>query len=779
MGIELAKAWVRVRADASKLRGDLEGVKRQTSRVITSIGTQLRGVLSGIGLFGVGATFAIAGREAAKFEDIMIFVRANARLLGKDGKKAFKELEAAARKMGATTRFTAVQAAEGLNQLVLGGLDAKDAMGALPNVLDLAASTTLDFGQAAKIVVNNMVKYNLVAKDTARIGDFLSSAQSRAQTTAEELAQALDGLGSIAADTGVSFRDSVALMTGMAKAGTQGAQGGVAMAIAIGRLINPPKEAADALEELNVQVSDFTGPGGALDLIGLLKEIATSMPTSKVERGAKAIQLFGQRGRKITGILSLLKRGRFVEDVAEGLEKDLGRAARVAAARMNTFIGVILKTKSALSEFAIAALTPVLKAFEPLLGVIMKMSQATSFMTQKFVDLNKSMGGMIGRMVLATTGVLAFVRVVMLIGPAARLAAAAIRIATLSTGWFALVAVVGTVIAGIFSLIEWLKKTDVFQKALAESARMFGIAWERVKEAFTIIGNAIITGLKSILEWLGITREDIEKLPDTVGGMASRALQFISSFVLNATEFFVAILENWGVVWGAMPGVAKVALSFMFDLVVNFTKIMPQLFGFGLRKAFDLFIWFAEMVAKLMWTLVKTIVKTLAQIPRLIWDAIRGRDISLNIAKGISDALGGFGKGLAGELPDLSSVFVPSKRTKKLIKDELGGVLEKIEESKRRLEAKRIDALPKLEEGRKIAQEAVAERQELRPSKTEKGAVRFGFRAFGKHIQDVLLKGKDDKDAKRNDLLALGLKKQDLLIAAVEKIGPPGAAVFS
>ena len=171
----------------------------------------------------------------------MVKARANARLLGEEGEEQFQKMEKAVRAMGATTRFTAGQVAQAMNQLVLGGLTAQQAIGALPSVLNLAASANMEMGRSAKVIVDNMVKWNMTAEDTGKIADFLSSAQSRAQITAEGLAQAHSSLGSIAAAMGAEFRDVTAILTGMGKSGTEMGTAGTALAIALASFLKPEK----------------------------------------------------------------------------------------------------------------------------------------------------------------------------------------------------------------------------------------------------------------------------------------------------------------------------------------------------------------------------------------------------------------------------------------------------------------------------------------------------------------------------------------------------------
>lgn len=397
MGLELARAYITVRGDSSRLQKDFAAMKgpvvAQTSRIGTAMGRVLSTAMMAGGVAGFAGIFAMATREVVGFERKMIDVRANARLLGEEGEEAFQLLNATARELGATTQFTAKQSAEALDWMVLGGLKAREAVEAVPSVLALASSANLELAESAKIVIDNMRKYGMEASETGKIADFMSSAQSRAQITARDLAQGLQSLGSITTSMNVSFQDTVALLTGMGRAGTEMSRGGTALSMALFRLAAPPKEAEEALRKMNIQVKSFVDKeSGVLNLIGLFKAVALAMPTDPIERGAAAGALFGMRAREILGVLRLLRDTTFVEETQVGLMEDMGRAARVSEAKLETFWGMLKKVRSVLGELAIAGLTPVLKSLQPLLENI----RAGTAMFAKFVTWVYKVGDAIG-----------------------------------------------------------------------------------------------------------------------------------------------------------------------------------------------------------------------------------------------------------------------------------------------------------------------------------------------------------------------------------------------
>jgi TP901 family phage tail tape measure protein len=410
MGLELARAFVTVRGDASRVQRDFRSMQgpmtKQATKLGGVVGRAFSAAMMVVGVAGFSQILRMAGREAVGFEKKMVDVRANARLLGDQGTKAFQQLNRTARMLGATTQFTAVQAAQALDKMVLAGLDAREAMEAVPSVLNLAASANLELAESAKIVVDNMRKYGLEAADTGKIADFLSSAQSRAQITARDLAQGLLSLGAISTSMNASFQDTVALLTGMGRAGTEMSRAGTALAVALGRLARQPKEVENALAELNIEVQDFVGPDGAFQIIPLFKAISTSLDPNPIVRGRQAMELFGARGREILGILNLMRQGTFVEETQVGLMNDLGRAARVSEAKLSTFWGMLKKVRSALGELFIAGLTPVLKSLEPFLErvrgaaiLIAELSESTHNIIRAnwdvvkvFVQITKSIG---------------------------------------------------------------------------------------------------------------------------------------------------------------------------------------------------------------------------------------------------------------------------------------------------------------------------------------------------------------------------------------------------
>ena len=64
-----------------------------------------------------------------------------------------KALSDAAQEMGASTRYSASEAASALNYLALAGYDSEKAIEALPTVLNLAQASGIDLASASDILI--------------------------------------------------------------------------------------------------------------------------------------------------------------------------------------------------------------------------------------------------------------------------------------------------------------------------------------------------------------------------------------------------------------------------------------------------------------------------------------------------------------------------------------------------------------------------------------------------------------------------------------------------
>ena len=169
------------------------------------------------------------------------------------------ELEAAARLYGATTKFSATEAANALKYMALAGWDSQQAIAGLPAVLDLAAASGMDLGRASDIVTDYITAFGLEVEDASRFVDIMSYAMSHSNTTTEMLGEAYKNCAATAKSMGFSVEETTSALMTMANAGVKGGEAGTTLNTLMTRLATNTKGCADELKKYGVEIYDSQG----------------------------------------------------------------------------------------------------------------------------------------------------------------------------------------------------------------------------------------------------------------------------------------------------------------------------------------------------------------------------------------------------------------------------------------------------------------------------------------------------------------------------------------
>lgn len=223
--------------------------------------TAVRGRM--LGLFGTLAGFVAvrsAVRTISTFEETLltlqgVAVKTNLSLA--EQARQFNDLEDAARTAGATTRFSATEAAEGLLFLSRAGFDADQAIEALPSTLNLAVAGVLGLGEAADIASNTVKQFGLTTADTERVVDGLIRTSNNANTDVRQLAEALKLAGPIAKQAGISFEDTAVAVGVLSDAGVQASLAGTSLRGLLLALSAPTSKAEKAFRKLKLSAEEL------------------------------------------------------------------------------------------------------------------------------------------------------------------------------------------------------------------------------------------------------------------------------------------------------------------------------------------------------------------------------------------------------------------------------------------------------------------------------------------------------------------------------------------
>lgn len=170
-----------------------------------------------------------------------------------------EKLSEKAKQMGATTKYTASQAADAFGYMALAGWETEDMLAGIDGVLSLAAASNMDLARASDIVTDYLTAFGLTAQDSSKFVDQMSYAMSKSNTTTELLGEAYKNCAATAASMGYSVEETTAVLMTMANAGVKGGEAGTALNAIMTRLATDTKGCASQLAKFGINVYDTQG----------------------------------------------------------------------------------------------------------------------------------------------------------------------------------------------------------------------------------------------------------------------------------------------------------------------------------------------------------------------------------------------------------------------------------------------------------------------------------------------------------------------------------------
>lgn len=257
-----------------------------------------------------------------------------------------------AREMGATTKFSASEAADAMGYMALAGWDDAQVIAGIPGVLNLAAAANMDLAKASDIVTDTMTPFGMAAERAGEAADVFAYAQANSNTTVEGLGEAMKYAAPTADAFGMTLQDTAAAMGVLANAGIKGSQGGTTLNAMLRDMKKNAKNGAIAIGKTKVALTN--ADGSYRSYAAIIRDIdkATSSMTAS-QRDAALGAIFGDESLK--GILATLKQGPdALDDMTAGLYACGGAAADMAATMGDNLKGDLAILESGAQEMAIA-----------------------------------------------------------------------------------------------------------------------------------------------------------------------------------------------------------------------------------------------------------------------------------------------------------------------------------------------------------------------------------------------------------------------------------------
>ncbi len=225
-------------------------------------------------LDGVGAIISIT----ADFSEQMSRVQAVSQTAGDELVKLSKR----ARELGASTRFTATEAGKGMEELARLGFDVQEIYSSIEDTLNLAASSAIGLGDAARITAGSINSFKLEASDATRIVDLLATVAANSGTNVLALGESIQEGGAIANTAGVSVEEFAGFVGVLADSMILGTKAGTGWRQFLIQLLAPTDKAKAALKTLQVREDQVkVASQGLLPVLQMLREAVANMSSNR------------------------------------------------------------------------------------------------------------------------------------------------------------------------------------------------------------------------------------------------------------------------------------------------------------------------------------------------------------------------------------------------------------------------------------------------------------------------------------------------------------------
>lgn len=540
-----------------------------------------------------------------------------------------------AKEMGAKTKFSASEAAEGYQYMAMAGWKTEDMLSGLPGIMNLAAASGESLGTTSDIVTDALTAMGLQAGDSAHFADVLAAASSNSNTNVSMMGETFKYAAPLAGALGYNIEDLAQAVGLMANSGIKGTQAGTSLRSILTRLADPPKDCAAAMEKYNISMTN--SDGSMKSLMEVMENMRDSLgDLDDQEQAAAASAIGGQEA--MSGLLAIVNasEGDFAK-LSSAIDNADGSAERMAEVMQDNLQGKITILKSALEGVGIAAFE---KFQQPLEDAVDNVTEAVSnfdldaFLqkmqdilayAQQFAPVVAAIGG-------AIAGLYASIK-------AMQFAESLKKLATSVQAFFALIAanpliVVVSVIASIAAALITLYNTNeefrnAVQPFLTSVVQMMQNIWAQI-QAF---GEWLQPYVQAVITFIVTTVQSI--------------ITTVTPVVQSISEAFSAAFQLIQTVWSGLEP--------LFGGIMGVVMAVVQTAASIIGNAFQLAWSLVSAVWSVATSYFSAIFNTIAGIFAVIDDVLHG-DFS-SAWEAIKGVLSGWGEFFQGLFDDIGDVF--------------------------------------------------------------------------------------------------------------------------
>jgi len=509
----------------------LSGFRNRVNRDFRRLATALTAAL-------VGASTA-AILVGANFEQAMANVGSVARATDAE----MVQLENRARELGATTAYSASQAADAMYSLASGGMNAGQIIAATEGVLKLAGATLSDMGTAAELTMSTLRQFNIEADKTRRVVNVFGAGIQNSMLNMQRLSDSLSYVGTTAHSVNMSLEETTAALALLHNGGMMASMAGTGLRQVLATLIEPGKELQEALGGVSVEVDGLGAVIARLQSQKLSpRELAKmfdirALTAAQVLIGQGAVE-FDRLTRAVTGTQAAW------EMYDRQMNTTRGRWEEVKSALEEALIGTFKALKPVLTEalykfidFANKARPAIVKFAQDAAEKIAMLAEKAGEFIGWIRDHKDDIIGWAKGLAVATAGVYALatavkvVNFVMSVNPLARV----IIVLALFAGW--LTKIVHKMGGWAIAWLTVQRVTKELGVQIAYAVKRIGLSMSHVAEGAWLMKDNMLAAFQAIESTWQQLAQTMGRSMQRVGQSLANPMTWVSNLMADQADW--------------------------------------------------------------------------------------------------------------------------------------------------------------------------------------------------------------------------------------------------
>src|SRR5690625_2571521 len=545
------------------------------------------GAAATAGGLAVASGLGFAVKKAEEFESGMSSVAAVSGATGKD----LEMLTQTARDWGASTSFSATEAAKGLEYMALAGWDTQQMMGGIGPVLHLAEAGALDLGRASDLVTDSMAGLGLEVKDLEGYLDKVATTAANSNTDIDAMMEAYVIAGGKFKELNVPLEESATFLGVLANRGFKASEAGTAINAIMTRLTSTTGPAAKQLKAMGISAYDSEGNFRGMEAV--LEDVRKKMETmTDAERANASEKLAGlNHGKTFTAMLSGL--GDEYQDLKGKIVDSEGALLAMRNTMKDNLQGDLENLSSAFEEIAIAIGTVLLPHVKNMIAFIQSLADKFNSLDEKTMTIIAVVAALAAGFLLLTGPILLLIGFIpsmlagftalstvfaAITGPIGLTIAAIVAIGAalvvaytqfewfrgvVDAVWQAIVGVIMSAVDGIVAFVQdiasqitqyWNENGELIRSATEN-------VWNAIKAVITTV-MPIIQGIISAV-WT-VIQVIVMSVWENIKGVIQGALDIILGLVKTFAGLFTG---DWSAMWDGIKQMFSGAVQFLWNLV--------------------------------------------------------------------------------------------------------------------------------------------------------------------------------------------------------------------